>query len=74
MTVKIWKISDIKPYASNPCQNEGMVESVAASICQSGFRQPIIVDKHDGITCGHSRYLAAWQLNLAEVPVHVARS
>lgn len=65
-------ISSIKPYENNPRQNKDAVESVAKSIKEFGFRQPIVVDSESIIIVGHTRYLAALKLGLKKVPVHVA--
>jgi len=65
-------IDAIKPYEKNPRQNDDAVEAVAASIREFGFRQPIVVDADGVIICGHTRFKAAQQLELAKVPVHVA--
>jgi hypothetical protein len=66
------KIEDIKPYARNPRKNNGAVKAVAHSIEQFGFRQPIVVDSEGVIIAGHTRWKAAQELGLTEVPVHVA--
>ena len=42
------------------------------SIREFGFRQPIVVDEQGEIIVGDTRYKAAIQLGLEEVPVHVA--
>ena len=65
-------IAEITPYENNPRQNDGAVESVAESLRQFGFRQPIVVDEDGIIVCGHTRYKAAQMLELKRVPVHVA--
>lgn len=49
------------------------IANVAASIKQFGFRQPIVVDAKGVIVVGHARRLAALQLGLTKVPVHVAK-
>lgn len=67
------RLSDIRPYPNNPRVNEGAVSAVVASIKEFGFRQPIVVDADGVIVVGHTRYKAAVQLGLSEVPVHVAR-
>jgi len=41
------------------------------SIREFGFRQPIVVDENFVVVCGHTRLLAAKELGLKEVPVHV---
>ncbi len=61
------------PYARNPRRNERAIATVAASIKEFGFRQPIVVDEAMVILAGHTRLEAARQLGLTEVPVHVAR-
>src|SRR3990172_8131666 len=48
------------------------IDAVAKSIEQFGFRQPIVVDDAGVIVCGHTRWLAAKQLGLETVSVHVA--
>ena len=73
MKVTLRPITEIKPYERNPRINEDAVDAVAASIKEFGFRQPIVVDSDDVIICGHTRYKAAMQLELAKVPVHVAK-
>jgi len=64
--------SKVVPYARNPRKNQAAVAKVAASIREFGFRQPIVVDSEMTIVVGHTRYLAAVQLGLEKIPVHVA--
>jgi ParB-like chromosome segregation protein Spo0J len=73
MKIEWRKTSDIKPYPGNPRVNDAAVDAVAASIRQFGFRQPIVVDAHGVIICGHTRWKAALKLGLEKVPVHVAK-
>jgi len=70
--VELWPLDRIRPYEGNPRLNENTVESVANSIKEFGFRQPIVVDADGVIIAGHTRFKAAHLLGLAEVPVHVA--
>lgn len=72
MKVKNVKIDDLKPYENNPRNNDGAVQYVANSIKQFGFQVPIVVDKKNVIIAGHTRYRAAIELGLEEVPVVVA--
>ena len=44
MKIELKPVSSIKPYPNNPRINDDAVESVAASIREFGFRQPIVVD------------------------------
>lgn len=63
-------LADIKPYERNPrIIPQAAVDAVARSIHAFGFRQPIVVDRNGVILAGHTRYKAAQQLGLAEVPV-----
>lgn len=65
-------IESIFPYERNPRHNEDAVQAVMESIKTFGFRQPIVVDKDGVIVAGHTRWMAARQLGLSKVPVHVA--
>lgn len=72
MNIELKPIDSIKPYDRNPRKNDAAVPMVAKSIREFGFRQPIVVDEQGVIVVGHTRYKAAQQLGLTEVPVHVA--
>ena len=52
----------------NPRNNDAAVDSVAKSIKDFGFRVPILIDKDGTIIAGHTRYKAAKQLGLDQVP------
>lgn len=63
-------LTDIKPYEHNPrIIPQAAVDAVARSIQAFGFRQPIVVDGSGVILAGHTRYRAAQQLGMTEVPV-----
>ena len=72
MKIETRQITEVKPYANNPRQNDDAVEAVAESIRRFGFRQPLVVDADGVIVAGHTRFRAAQRLGLATVPVHVA--
>ncbi len=72
MTIDMWPIARVRPYERNPRRNQAAVDKVAASIRVFGFRQPIVIDEAGVIIVGHTRWLAARELQLTEVPVHVA--
>ncbi len=73
MKIELRKIDEIKPYRGNPRKiPQSAINKVAASIEQYGWRQPIVIDTHDVIVVGHVRWLAAKQLALDQVPVHIA--
>ena len=65
-------LEQIIPYARNPRHNDEAVATVAASIAEFGWRQPIVVDEEKVILAGHTRLLAARQLGLKTAPVHIA--
>lgn len=66
------KIDEIIPYINNPRHNDAAVETVAASIKEFGFKQPIVIDKDGVIVAGHTRHKAAKRLGLATVPCIMA--
>jgi DNA modification methylase len=73
MKIELRNMTAIKPYPNNPRINDDAVDSVAVSIKEFGFRQPIVVDAEGVIICGHTRFKAAQKLGLEKVPVHVAK-
>lgn len=69
----IYKTLDqIMPYERNPRNNDEAIDKVANSIQEFGFKVPIIIDAAGVIVCGHTRYKAAQQLGLEEVPCIMA--
>lgn len=66
------KLDEIHPYANNPRFNDDAVEYVAKSIKEFGFQNPMIIKNDGEIICGHTRYKAALELGLKEVPCIVA--
>lgn len=66
------ELKNIKQYEKNPRKNDEAVGPVAESIKEFGFKVPIIIDKNNVIIAGHTRYKAAKQLKLKEVPCIVA--
>lgn len=72
MEIVIKSIKEIKPYEKNPRKNEDAVKYVAESIKQFGFKVPIVIDKENVIVAGHTRYKAAKNLGMDEVPCIVA--
>jgi len=65
-------IEQIKPYKKNPRKNEKAVPEVVKSLREFGFRQPLVVDSSMVLIVGHTRLLAAKELGLTNVPVHIA--
>lgn len=62
------RIEEITPYANNPRNNEGAVESVAKSIEKFGFIGAIILNKDKVIINGHTRVKACKKLGMETVP------
>jgi DNA modification methylase len=72
MKIEMRKLSEIKEYENNPRFNDDAVDAVATSIKEFGFRQPLVLDEHDMIIVGHTRFKAAKKLGMEEVPCHIA--
>jgi ParB-like chromosome segregation protein Spo0J len=72
MQIELRLIDDVKPYDKKPRINDDAGDSVAGSMREFGFRQPIVVDPDGVIVVGHTRWKAAEKLGLERVPVHVA--
>ena len=72
MIIQDVKISDLKHYKNNPRKNDKAVDIVSESIKEFGFKVPIVIDKNNGIVCGHTRVKAAVKLGMDSVPCIVA--
>lgn len=72
LAVEQWPVERPVAYARNPRRNEAAVAKVKASLAEYGWRQPIVVDGKGVIVAGHTRLLAARELGMATVLVHVA--
>lgn len=72
MKIVYRKTAELQPYENNPRRNKASVEYVANSIKNFGFKTPIVIDKNNVIVAGHTRYLAAEELGLKEIPCIIA--
>ena len=72
MKVIYKRLCDIRPYDNNPRINDDAVEYVQNSIEEFGFKVPVVIDKENVIVAGHTRYKAAQNMGLSEVPCIVA--
>jgi len=71
--IEIRLLNQIQPYEKNARKiPQRAIDTVAASLEEYGWQQPIVVDKDGVIVVGHVRRLAALQLGWTEAPVHVA--
>ena len=66
------RLDDLIPDPDNPRRNDAAVEPVRESIKCFGFRVPIVIDGEGNIVAGHTRYKAAVELGLEEVPCVIA--
>lgn len=69
LKIEYINIEKIVPYANNPRINDKAIDTVAESIKEFGFKNPIIVDSENTIIAGHTRLLASIKLGLKEVPI-----
>lgn len=66
------RLTEITPYEKNPRRNDEAVKYVAESIKRFGFKNPIVIDRNGVIVAGHTRYRAAMELGMEEVPCIIA--
>ena len=72
--VERWSVSRLVPYARNArTHSDAQVAQIAASIREWGWTTPVLVDEAGGLIPGHGRVMAVRRLDIAEVPVVVAR-
>ena len=67
-TIEQRSLDAIRPYPSNPRFNDQAIDRIADLIREYGFTQPILVDQEGVIIAGHTRYLAARQVGMTQVP------
>jgi DNA modification methylase len=70
--IERWPIERLIPRATNPrTHTKEQIASIAASIKEWGWTNPILVGADDDIIAGHARLAAARKLGMTEVPVIV---
>lgn len=63
------KVDDLIEYENNNKDHpEEQIETIADSIRELGFRNPILIDSENVIIAGHGRLLAAKKLGMTDVP------
>lgn len=72
MNIVYKKLNDLHPYEKNPRKNDDAIKYVQESIREFGFKVPIIIDNNGVIVAGHTRWKAAKNLNMKDVPCIVA--
>lgn len=66
------ELEKLNPYERNAkLHPKEQVEKLAKEISEVGWTQPIVCDSELNIIAGHGRRLAALELGLKEVPVHI---
>lgn len=68
LQVEMLPIEALTPYELNPRKNENAVEKVERSISEFGFNVPVLIDEEGVIVAGHTRYEAAKNLGMKEIP------
>ena len=69
MKIEQVEVAKLIPYANNAkLHDDAQVASIAGSIREFGFNNPVLIDKDGGIIAGHGRVLAARKLELDKVP------
>jgi ParB-like nuclease domain len=69
MRIEHWPIEKFVPYARNPGKNDAAVYQMCGSICEFGFKIPMLARSHGEVVDGHLRLKAAHKLGITEVPV-----
>jgi len=69
MQTEHWSVSKLIPYRRNPRKNDHVVERMAGSIAEFGFKIPILTRSSGEVVDGHLRLKAAQRLGLSEVPI-----
>jgi ParB family chromosome partitioning protein len=57
------KLKDLKAYENNPRNNTEAKPFVKKSIEKYGYKVPIVIDQHNVIVAGHTRYSAILEIN-----------
>lgn len=71
-SVEQWPLDRLRPYERNPRMHSGeQIAQIAASICEFGWTNPILVSSDGEVIAGHGRLEAAKKLGLSTVPVLV---
>lgn len=68
-TIEVWPIERFRPYEKNPRKNDHVVDQMAASIRQFGFKIPMLAKSDGEVVDGHLRLKGAKREGLTELPV-----
>jgi len=68
--IELRAINTLIPYINNSRKHsDEQIDTIAASIKEFGWTNPILVDGNNGLIAGHGRLLAARKLNIDKIPV-----
>jgi len=67
--IQVWSIDRLIFYVRNPRKNDHAVERMCSSICEFGFKIPVLARSDGEVVDGHLRLKAARKLGISEVPV-----
>src|SRR5947209_2157509 len=73
LILELWAIERLAPYKVTLRKNDHAVDRMIASLCEYGFKIPLLVSADGEIIDGHLRLKAAQKLRLTEVPVIVCK-
>lgn len=65
-------IEKVIPYRKNPRINDKAIKYIEKSLIEFGWQKPLLVDKSGVLIAGHARLVAARNLGMKEVPIHVS--
>jgi ParB-like chromosome segregation protein Spo0J len=57
------KLTDLRVYENNPRDNNEAIKFVKESIIKYGYLVPIVIDQHNVIIAGHTRFSALIEIN-----------
>lgn len=69
MEIVQMNVNDIEPHPDNPRLNDDAVSELVKSMMRFKVTQPIVVNKHNQIIIGHTRWKAAKKIGLKTFPV-----
>lgn len=72
MKIEMVSVDCIIPYVRNPRKNQSAIAAVKSSLKEYGFQQPLVIDRDNVIVVGHTRFAAALELGMKDVPVKYA--
>lgn len=72
LKIEYWPLERLRPYENNPRKNDHAVGRMTESLCEFGFRVPILARSSGLIIDGELRYKAALAAGELQIPVILA--